>query len=350
MVNAIKSGGAMCSIRNYKCIKEVFGENNVDILSLTPFNISGKNRIYTIFSRISNIIRLQMNGLSPKLENEIIDKIKNEKYTVVFIDSSLNGILIKKIKNETTACVISFFHNCEYSLISQGIFHGELEGLVRLIPAYINERLTMKYSDVKLSVNNRDKQLLQKKYHQEITDLLPISIDDMTEALSVHNPSYPIKLLFVGSNFFPNINGANWFIKNVLPYCNAELTFIGRDIDKAKISPSEKLKIIPNPDNLEPYYNDADLVVVPIFEGSGMKVKVAEALMYGKNILAADEAMNGYENLSSVIKCSKAEDFIDHINQFKAQSFNPISRETFLKSYSNESAIYRLKSILNHLL
>lgn len=350
MVNASKSGGAMCSVRNYNCLKEMFGENNIDIFPLTPFNIAGNNRKKAIYNRLFNIIRLYMNGLSPKLEAEIIDKIKFEKYKAVFIDSSLNGILIKKIKNKTNANVISFFHNCECSLIFQGIFHGELEGVIRLFPAYINERLTMKYSDIKLAVNNRDKELLQKKYHQEITDLLPITIDDRTETLSDHSPSSPIKLLFVGSNFFPNINGANWFIKNVLPYCNAELTFVGRDIEKAKIHSSQRLKIIPNPDNLEPYYNDADLVVVPIFEGSGMKVKVAEALMYGKNILAADEAMNGYENLSSVIKCSNAEDFINHINQFSKKSFNPVSRESFLKLYSNESAIYRLKSILNHLL
>ena len=35
-------------------------------------------------------------------------------------------------------------------------------------------------------------------------------------------------------------------------------------------------------ESLAQWYHDAYFVVAPIFDGSGMKTKVAEALMYGK--------------------------------------------------------------------
>ena len=33
------------------------------------------------------------------------------------------------------------------------------------------------------------------------------------------------------------------------------------------------------------FYQNAELMVMPIFSGSGMKVKTAEALMYGKFLM-----------------------------------------------------------------
>lgn len=36
-------------------------------------------------------------------------------------------------------------------------------------------------------------------------------------------------------------------------------------------------------------------MVMPIFSGSGMKVKTAEALMYGKFLIGTKEAFEGYE-------------------------------------------------------
>ncbi len=44
-----------------------------------------------------------------------------------------------------------------------------------------------------------------------------------------------------------------------------------------------------------------DIAVVPIFYGGGMMTKVAEALMYGKNILATSRTLNGYNGLEQCI-------------------------------------------------
>ena len=59
-----------------------------------------------------------------------------------------------------------------------------------------------------------------------------------------------------------------------------------RNYDKAYLFYKELLQKDPNNvDCLETWYEKADVVISPIFLGSGMKTKTAEALMYGKPIL-----------------------------------------------------------------
>ena len=47
--------------------------------------------------------------------------------------------------------------------------------------------------------------------------------------------------------------------------------------------------------NLSNSYKNSKFIVVPIFYGSGMKTKVAEAFSYGKTVFITKEASIGYE-------------------------------------------------------
>ncbi len=346
MAHESKTGGAMVAGRNYNCVRQLFGQENVEYVGLSHFNVSGGNSIKTLLCKLFNLLMFRMNGTTIAIERQVVEKVVSDNIDFVFIDSSLNGTLIRDLKKGTRSKVAAFFHNCELSLIGQGIMHGRLEGVVRLLPAYINERLTMRMADIKIALNGRDKRLLTKRYGREVSGMVPVTFDDRATGRSSHSVSSPLKLLFVGSNFFPNISGVKWFIKNVLPFCDAKLTFVGRDIDKAGIASSSNVAIVPNPDNLEPYYNDADLVVVPIFDGGGMKVKVAEALMYGKYVLATKEALNGYEDIPTVKRCDTAVDFISAIKGFCGESYSQESRQAYEDRFSSQSAMDMFKEIL----
>ena len=47
-------------------------------------------------------------------------------------------------------------------------------------------------------------------------------------------------------------------------------------------------------DDLGEYYRNCDVVIAPIFEGSGMKTKTTEALMWGKYIIGTNESFCGF--------------------------------------------------------
>ena len=75
----------------------------------------------------------------------------------------------------------------------------------------------------------------------------------------------------------------------------------------------KNVRVIGKVDELSSWYLDAQYIIAPIFEGSGMKTKVAEAFMFGKKILATRSALAGYDNLPeySYYLCNTSKEFIE---------------------------------------
>ena len=102
------------------------------------------------------------------------------------------------------------------------------------------------------------------------------------------------------------------------------------------------IEVVSDAPDLRPYFEEADFMILPVFAGSGMKIKTCESLMYGKNILASDESFEGYhldfERVGGL--CNTPQEYIDRIRHFiehPVKRFNAYSRESFLKNHSEES-------------
>ena len=92
-------------------------------------------------------------------------------------------------------------------------------------------------------------------------------------------------------------------------------------------------------------------MVLPIFSGSGMKVKTCESLMYGKNIIGTDEALEGYEIEQGVSawRCNTAEEFIACIQDFAhtpRPRYNAAARQLYCGQYSMDVALSTMKQLL----
>ena len=121
--------------------------------------------------------------------------------------------------------------------------------------------------------------------------LLQISLKDTVKDKKIENRKIgsPKKGLFVGSYFFGNVDGLKMFIHNVLPHTDMQLTVVGKGMKKLNIDNS-KVTIYDGVKSIASFYIDADFVIAPIVSGGGMKVKIAEAMMYGKKIVGTPEA------------------------------------------------------------
>ena len=87
---------------------------------------------------------------------------------------------------------------------------------------------------------------------------------------------------------------------------------------------------------------------MPIFYGDGQKVKTAEAMMYGKTIIATDEALEGYEieNVKGIFRCNTADEFIQTINNVSALSreeYRVSVRDKFLNEYSYATVLEKVR-------
>lgn len=219
--------------------------------------------------------------------------------------------------------------------------------------------MAVKYADKLVLLNERDSKDLKNIYGKGADFLFKMTVKDQyykNDILKIKDVlNERKKILFVGSDFFANRQGIQWFVNNVWrDLQNIELTIVGKDTERWKeFIKIKNINIVGTVDDIKPYYEASDAIIAPIFLGSGMKTKTAEALMYGKYIFGTKEAFEGYElNYDNVgALCNTKEEFILAINtklkKYKYK-YNKYSRKCFEENYSQDIFKEHIYRFLNN--
>ncbi len=347
----ILEGGEQGSQKNYNVLSQLVGEENI-----TTYYIHDENKKKSIADYAKGVFYFPFNyyfGLTPRRVKEIVTMAQS--YDVVFIDRSVFGIVAKKLKQVGyKGRIISFFHNVEVPYFEAKLGNKIGKGLVlRCIDA--NDRSACQYSDKTIALNPRDDNELYQRYGRKADVLIPVAFKDKyhREQYSVEMTHQQPTCLFLGAYFPPNNEGILWFVQHVLPHVNIKMKVVGKGMARLKEEePALKdIEVISDAPDLLPYFEEADIMILPIFKGSGMKVKTCESLMYGKNIIATDEAFMGYDVDYERVggKCNTAEEFIARIKDFETTPrprFNAYSRQMFLEKYSEEAVVEKFREVL----
>ncbi len=355
-----QTGGGTINQRNIDLLEEVF--DNVSVFYIDPDSPMAR---IPAWIKLRDRLRGVFGGLSSSYLKEIKKTILALQPDLIFVNQSLLGAVTKLAKKTVPEVrVVTFFHNCEAQYYRSIYYINRLS-----IVAYINllssckaERMAIRHSDGLVAMNSRDAKYIRKFYGKSIDLLLPTSFEDNGGV--PYTPSLaekPLELLFVGFNFFANVHGLEWFCREVMPRIDsARLTIVGRDMELERTRfESENVRVIGSVENLKPYYATADMVVSPIFIGSGMKTKTAEALMYARPLLATTEALEGYDINPVMVgaRCDTAEQFIECINYFSQHKEtlaekSAYARNVFVSQYSQAVVqqkfaqfIYRIEQI-----
>ena len=167
------------------------------------------------------------------------------------------------------------------------------------LPLILETKRIMEYEarivrdfDATLAVTEPDRLALLNALHQQNFEgpvpisVIPIGVD--TRLIKpVQQVSDSLNILTMGTLYYPpNADGIRWFIQEVFPLIRqqipaAKLTIIG------KSPPKDFLKLAANPEsgivttgfvpNLDPYFAESAVTVVPVRAGGGMRVRILEA-------------------------------------------------------------------------
>ena len=185
-------------------------------------------------------------------------------------------------------------------------------------------------------------------------DLLPISFKDRFDRDKINRKDSSRELLFIGSNFGPNYDGIKWFIQNIMHKLQEyKLIIVGKDFEKVREElERDNVSVVGTVENLDDYYYKYFNIILPIKYGDGMKVKTAEAMMFGMNIFATDEALEGYEaeHVQGIFRCNSADDFIREIRLSsrinKEGLWNQDVRDVYMKNHCFDNQVEQMKKIL----
>lgn len=131
--------------------------------------------------------------------------------------------------------------------------------------------------------------------------IFPVSVD--TERLCPP-PVEPAtaNILFVGSfTHIPNVDGIQWFVKNVFPlvrqaHPSARLTIVGANPPPSVRELAEKwecIDVVGWVNDLGPFYSSSRVVVAPLRFGAGIKTKVLEAMAFGRPVVTTTVGAEG---------------------------------------------------------
>lgn len=161
----------------------------------------------------------------------------------------------------------------------------------------------------------------------------------------------------------PNYDGLYWFLKNVWPDLvkkQPSITFdiIGEGLpDRFKQEFNDpRINFLGFVDDLESYRQSASIFVAPLFSGSGMKLKIVEALANGLPIVTTKIGAEGIniENEIHYIEANTQIEFVNEIfsllNDFEAQkSLSKKATEVVVQNYTWPAITARLITYLNSL-
>lgn len=360
------NGGARASREHYNMLAHVVGEKNILVILILDHmsyekckNKSDENTL--IYEKISGNISLLIASFCgcrvylPWEEKRIINVISNFDPNLIFLDYSVTGRLIRKLKKYNTIC---FFHNVESDYTYNKMKN---EGL-RFFPAYLAAKANDKWgleSDVVMCFNERDSRRLEEKYGRRADYIFPISLPDQFVE-SDCSETIEKKLLFIGSCFGPNEDGIEWFIKHVMTELSArgfKLDIVGLGFEKKReiYSKYDNVNVVGSAEDISQYYYSHPVVVLPIRYGAGMKVKTAEALMYGRYIAASDEALEGYDIKSTddVKRCNTRDEYIDAIVAFyggQIRKYSETNRQLYLEHFESSCQLIRFSTAVNHVI
>jgi polysaccharide biosynthesis protein PslH len=157
------------------------------------------------------------------------------------------------------------------------------------------------------------------------------------------------KVFFIGAlDWQPNINGLKWFIKNVWPVVvkripESEFIVAGRNASEKTVSllKGKNISFKGEVESSHEFIKDKSVMVVPLFSGSGIRIKIIEGMGFGKSIVATPLAAEGieYENGKELFISSDSSGFADKI--IKLLSNEELRRKT------GENAILNVRKNYN---
>lgn len=164
--------------------------------------------------------------------------------------------------------------------------------------------------------------------HKPAFSSFPICVDT-AEVQPVRTPAETKNILHLGTMFWPpNVEGVLWFARQVWPRVVAQIpqatfTIVGKN-PPAEIQAlatnngaAPAIRVTGYVKDPLPYLQQAGVFIVPLFAGSGMRVKIVDAWRWGLPVVSTPIGAEGihYQDGENILIAETAEDFAQAVVQ-----------------------------------
>ena len=336
----------------HKARKKDIPEN---LKALADFHFVDVPATVSAWGAIRNMLfsRLPYNAerfITEDFSQALIKLLQKKKYDIIQLEGLYLCPYIALIRRHSDAKIVYRAHNIEHEIWNRTakMANAPKKFYLKHLAARI-KRFEMSYLndyDLLVPITERDAALLNKMGNQKPYFTSQTGIDLSFLIPTAKNLEFP-SLFHIGSlDWPPNQEGLIWFLNNCWPviikkYPELKFYIAGRNAP-AWLEKKFSLKNIVYLGEIEDAYefiNSKAIMVVPLFSGSGMRIKIVEGMALGKPIVTTTIGTEGIETTSG-------EDILIADN---AESFNQAiytlleDRETFDKIGKNAIGLIRKK-------
>ena len=190
-----------------------------------------------------------------------------------------------------------------------------------------------------------EEQYLFRQFCNGIVRLIPVFLP----LAPVSTAQKQIDVVYVAGDNPHNRAAAAWFFSDVWPQLGpgVTLTVVGRIT--GHIPDCDGVVKVPHAASLTEYYNTAKVAICPMLSGTGLKVKVVEALSYGLPVICSPAGVDGLINKTGngCLVGHTAGEFAGHIQLLLSDTEQygihaRQAREFFSANYTDEAVYHRL--------
>jgi len=305
-----------------------------------------------------------------KYEQKLIGILKTETFDIIQLETLYLAPYVEVIKKYSDAVISMRAHNIEFE-IWERITQNTNFLPKRMYLKYLTHKLRnyeldhLNDYDYLVTVSERDLRKFKKLGYKNGAMASPIGLQlDKYKGVKTKLGKSGIKLCFIGSlDWRPNEEGVLWFLDQVWDgmqevYPNTSFSIAGRNVSAQHNFDKQKGVVMEGevPCAVD-FINKHDAMIVPLFSGSGTRVKILEGMALGKVVITTSIGLEGIDakHKEQVLIADTPSEFIEAIG-FLESSEGQISRiqENALKfvheHYSNvkiaENLIEKYKNLL----
>jgi glycosyltransferase involved in cell wall biosynthesis len=264
--------------------------------------------------------------VTAEFDVKLKELLQKNNYDIIQLETLYLAPYVETIRKYSNAKIVMRSHNVEHEIwkrITENTAIGAKKMYLYLLTKRL-ENFELEYLnkyDMMVAITQRDLNFFKKLDCKIPAHVCPIGLD-LHDYRKVDTQHKNATFCFIGSlDWMPNIEGVDWILENVWPKVlekmpHAQFHIAGRNTPESLLSRELKNVTIHGevPDAAD-FINSHDAMLVPLFSGSGMRVKILEGMALGKVVISTSLGLEGIhaEHGKNVLIANTVEDYINEI-------------------------------------
>jgi glycosyltransferase involved in cell wall biosynthesis len=264
--------------------------------------------------------------ISNDFANALTKILKVETFDIIQFESVFLTPYISLIKKYSSARLILRAHNVEH-LIWQRMARETtlplnklyLNHLARTLKAY--EVSVLNKLDGIAAITSDDEARFRSLGCTKLVGTIPFGIKCPEIEADTKN-TQPNTLFHIGAmNWLPNQEGIRWFLKECWPQIHVKfpevrLVLAGREMPRWMLNTvMTGVEIRGEVPDATQFMRENEIMIVPLLSGSGIRIKIIEAMALGKTVITTSVGAEGinYQHRKNILIADTPDDFLEAI-------------------------------------